>query len=65
MQPLLLSIVIPTKNRYDYLCILIKSLLKNQSDEFEIIIQDNSDDNTLFIEFLNKISRYIKNCFVL
>jgi glycosyltransferase involved in cell wall biosynthesis len=47
----LLSIVIPTKNRYYYLKILIEALLSENSQEFELIIQDNSDDNSEFLEF--------------
>jgi len=50
----LLSIVIPTKNRYYYLKILIDALLSEESQEFELIIQDNSDDNSEFLEFARK-----------
>lgn len=51
----LLSIVIPTKNRYEYLKILIEALLANESKEFELIIQDNSDDNSKFGEYIQSI----------
>ena len=54
-QPLL-SIVIPTKNRYEYLEILIKALLESQSQEFELIIQDNSDNNNDFERYLETIN---------
>lgn len=50
----LLSIVIPTKNRYYYLKILIDSLLSHDSQEFELIIQDNSDDNSDFIDIVKR-----------
>jgi glycosyltransferase involved in cell wall biosynthesis len=52
MNPVL-SVVIPTKNRYDTLKNVAQTLLKWTSKEFELIIQDNSDDNTDFIEFLS------------
>jgi glycosyltransferase involved in cell wall biosynthesis len=42
----LLSIIIPTKNRYECLIPVVTALLKHiQSDNIELIIQDNSDDN--------------------
>lgn len=55
-QPIL-SIVIPTKNRYEYLEILIKVLLETNSNEFELIIQDNSDDNSMFLKYINHYSK--------
>ncbi len=42
----LLSIVIPTCNRYDTLFPVLKSLLNWNADNIEIIIQDNSTDNS-------------------
>jgi hypothetical protein len=44
---LLLSIVIPTRNRPDYLETLVRALLASPRRDFEIIIQDNSDDDQL------------------
>lgn len=41
----LLSILIPTKNRYNCLDESIKSILSIYSTDFEIIVQDNSDNN--------------------
>lgn len=42
----LLSIIIPTKNRYKTLIPVINAILKNiGSSDFELIIQDNSDSN--------------------
>ncbi|HAT8546877.1 TPA: glycosyltransferase [Vibrio vulnificus] len=40
---MLLSIVIPTKNRYHTLVPVVESIIKNIDGDFEIIIQDNSD----------------------
>lgn len=48
----ILSVVIPTKNRYYYLKSLLEALLSEKSDEFEIIIQDNSDNNSEILNFL-------------
>lgn len=50
---LLLSIVVPTKNRYEYLFQLMDLLATFESQEFEMVIQDNSDDNS---EFTNKVN---------
>ena len=49
----LISIVIPTKDRYYYLKKVIELIEGFKSDEIEIIIQDNSSDNREIIEFLN------------
>lgn len=51
----LLSIVIPTKNRYKYLLDTIESLLCLDSKLVEIVVMDNSDDNTDFLEFMKKV----------
>jgi len=40
---IVLSVVVPTKNRYDYLDFIIKYFLKIKSDRIELIIQDNSE----------------------
>jgi glycosyltransferase involved in cell wall biosynthesis len=55
MSPLL-SIVIPTKNRYTYLKELIIAFKAFTSNDLEIIIQDNSDDNSDFLNFVNQIN---------
>lgn len=48
----LLSIIIPTKNRYECLVPVVKTILKNVvSQNFELIIQDNSDDNKSVVDF--------------
>ncbi len=43
----LLSIAIPTKNRQYYCEYAIKTILSYKQDNFELIIQDNSDDDSL------------------
>ena len=50
----LLSIVVPTKNRYYYLKYLIQLIEELQSDEIEMVIQDNSDDNEEFQNYLKE-----------
>ena len=42
-----LSIIIPTRNRQAYAFKCITTLLKFQSDKFEIVVQDNSDEGNL------------------
>lgn len=51
----LLSIVVPTKNRYKYLKYLISFFNSIESDQIELIIQDNSDDNGEIKNFLSTI----------
>jgi hypothetical protein len=44
----LLSIIIPTKNRYGTLCPVVEILLDNiEGDDYEIVIQDNSYENAI------------------
>ena len=50
----LLSIVVPTKNRYKYLFCLIELIEGFKSEEIELVIQDNSDDNSEIMRFCNK-----------
>jgi glycosyltransferase involved in cell wall biosynthesis len=52
----LLSVVVPTKDRYKYLKHLIKLIQSYNSDEWEIVVQDNTDDNTEIVEFLNELN---------
>lgn len=49
-----LSIVVPTKNRYFYLKYLIQQVERLNTREIELVIQDNSDDNSEFITYLNE-----------
>ncbi len=49
----LLSIVIPTKNRYTTLFSVVDMLLSfGLNDDIEIVIQDNSDDNQEALKFI-------------
>lgn len=50
----LLSIVVPTKNRYVYLKELVKLVTYFNEPEIEFVIQDNSDNNTEILEFLEE-----------
>jgi len=56
MKPLL-SIVIPTKNRYLYLESFVRSFIAFESNEIELVIQDNSDIQSKdFIDNLTSIN---------
>ena len=55
MKKPLLSVVVPTKDRYKYLKHLIKLIQSYNSDDWEVVVQDNTDDNTEIVEFLNKL----------
>jgi glycosyltransferase involved in cell wall biosynthesis len=48
----LLSIVVPTKDRYCYLKDLVKLILSFESDDIELVVQDNTLNNTEILEFL-------------
>jgi len=50
----LLSVIIPTKDRYLYLKDCLKSLVSIKSSEIEIVVQDNTTDN-------DEIKKYIKD----
>ncbi len=52
----ILSIVIPTKNRYSTLEVVIEGLVLWKDKDVEIIIQDNSNDNTSIKLIIEKIS---------
>lgn len=47
MKDYLLSVVIPTKNRQFYAIQAIQQILSNTTEEVEIVVQDNSDTNSL------------------
>jgi len=47
-----ISVVVPTKNRYKYLKSLIELIIGFETDELELVIQDNSDNNQEFEEWL-------------
>lgn len=48
----LLSIIIPTKERYATLIPVINSLLQIDSDELEVLVQDNSNNNSQILAYL-------------
>ena len=52
----LLSVVVPTKNRYKYLKYLIELIASFKSNEIELVIQDNSDDNSEFVSYLEDLN---------
>lgn len=52
----LLSIVVPTKDRYFYLKYLIQLVKGFESDEIELVIQDNTKDNTEITEFIEHLN---------
>lgn len=56
---MLLSVIIPTKNRYNTLFNVIDTILRfDRNDEIEIVIQDNTDDNELALKFVNERINY-------
>lgn len=51
----LVSLVVPTKNRYPYLFKLIELLQTfDLGEEFELVIQDNNEDNTPFLQYIKQ-----------
>lgn len=50
----LVSVVIPTYNRYKYLMGAVPTFCEIKSDEIEFVIQDNTEDNTEILEFLKQ-----------
>ena len=53
MEPLL-SIVVPTKNRTEYLKVLVETICSFQNDKIELVIHDNSDSNEEMRAFLEE-----------
>lgn len=53
MSKPLISIVIPTKDRYNYLKILLKLIESFNSNEIEIVVQDNTADNKEILDFFS------------
>lgn len=51
----LLSIIIPTKNRSNYLKGCLDSLIKLGDKDIEIVVQDNSDDNSQIVDYIKNI----------
>lgn len=52
----LLSIIIPTKNRYIYLKECLKTIVALNSSEIEIVVQDNTNNNDEIISYLDNLS---------
>ncbi|MBF6597922.1 MAG: glycosyltransferase family 2 protein [Fermentimonas sp.] len=52
----LLSIVVPTKNRYKYLKHLIELIDNFDTNKIELVIQDNTKDNKEILNFINENS---------
>lgn len=50
----LVSVVVPTKNRYPYLFKLIELMDSFATEEVELVITDNNDDNTPMLEFFKE-----------
>lgn len=51
-----LSIIVPTKDRYEYLKPLMQLLKSFDSDEVELVVQDNTKDNAEIIQFIKEIN---------
>lgn len=56
MKKPLLSVVVPTKNRYQYLKELILLVKSFNQELLELVIQDNSDDNSEILTFIEQNS---------
>ena len=54
MDELLLSIVVPTKNRTKFLISFAEMCAQYKCSDFELVIQDNSDDNREIAGFLKE-----------
>ena len=50
----LLSIVVPTKDRYYYLKYLIELISSFNTSDIELVIQDNTYDNQEILNYLNE-----------
>jgi len=53
---MLLSILIPTKDRYSTLIPVLDSIRSIKSKDYEVVIQDNSSDNFTILNYLQLIS---------
>lgn len=52
----LVSVVVPTYNRYQYLYECVKTLCSIDSNQIEFIIQDNTAENEEFVDFVEKLN---------
>ena len=50
----LLSIVVPTKDRYFYLKHLVNLIKGFNENQIELVVQDNTDDNSEILEFIQE-----------
>jgi glycosyltransferase involved in cell wall biosynthesis len=57
MHDYLISIVIPTKNRYKYLFGCLDSLVTLNAGLVEVVIQDNSEENAAILKHLASLER--------
>lgn len=55
MDQILLSVIIPTYNRYQYLKGCLKATANLKSDNFEMIVQDNTEDNQEILQYINAL----------
>ena len=51
----IVSIVIPTRNRHYYLTRLIHTLLQMEAEDFEVVVHDNSDENSEYLQACGSI----------
>lgn len=51
----IVSILIPTKDRYEYLTYLVDYFTTIESKDIELVIQDNSAENFAFVSYLSTI----------
>lgn len=56
MSDILLSVVIPTYNRYRYLRDCLKTTLSIESEQLEVIVQDNTVDNSEIVQYISGLS---------
>jgi len=57
----LLSIAVPTKDRYEYLKHLINLVVSINSPDIEVIVQDNTKDNSEILDYLQRVNfAYLK-----
>lgn len=52
-KEILLSVVVPTKDRYYYLKHLMQLIKSFNSDEIEMVVQDNTKDNSEILEYIS------------
>lgn len=62
----LLSLIVPTKNRYKYIDSILDLFMKHlDNGAVQLLIQDNSDDNTDFSKRINGLNNSnIKYCYI-